>query len=45
VSEIEEQIKYIEKKSEVEEELKKIDINSLTPIEALNIISELKNKM
>ena len=45
VSDIEEEIKYIEKKSEIEEELKKIDINSLTPIDALNIISKLKEKL
>lgn len=45
ISNVEEQIKYIEKKSEIEEELKKIDVNSLTPIEALNLLSELKNKI
>lgn len=38
-------IEYIEKESEVEELLKKIDINSLTPMQALNKINELKNKL
>jgi DNA mismatch repair protein MutS len=33
------------KTSEVEEELKKIDVNNLTPIEALNILNELKKKL
>jgi DNA mismatch repair ATPase MutS len=30
------------KESKVEKELQKIDINNLTPIEALNKLSELK---
>jgi DNA mismatch repair ATPase MutS len=38
-------VKEVEKKSEVEEELKKIDLNNLTPIESLNLISKLKNKL
>ena len=33
------------KESEVEEELKKLDILELTPIKALNILSELKEKI
>ncbi len=36
------EVVYIEKDSEVENKLKEIDINSLTPIQALNLISELK---
>lgn len=39
-----EKIVYKEKESEVEEILKSIDVNSLTPIEALNLIYNLKNK-
>ncbi len=38
-------IKEVEKKSIVEEELQKIDVNNLTPIEALNLINELKKKL
>lgn len=38
-------IEYIEKDSEVEKLLKKIDVNNLTPMEALNKISELKSKL
>jgi DNA mismatch repair ATPase MutS len=38
-------IKEIEKKSEVEEKLKHIDLNNLTPIEALNLVNELKKKV
>lgn len=45
VSPIEQEIKYIEKKSEIEEELKNIDLNTLTPIQALNKLSELKGKL
>jgi len=40
---IESKNNIIEKKSKIEEELKKININDLTPIEALNKLSELKN--
>ena len=32
-------------KSEVEEELKKIDVLNLTPIEAINVLYELKDKV
>ncbi|QFR39461.1 DNA mismatch repair protein MutS [Candidatus Gracilibacteria bacterium 28_42_T64] len=39
------EIQYIEKKSEVEEELENIDVNNLTPVEALNLLSNLKGKM
>ncbi|MFK7780442.1 MAG: DNA mismatch repair protein MutS [Candidatus Gracilibacteria bacterium] len=38
-------IEYIEKDSEVEKLLKQIDVNNLTPMDALNKISELKNKL
>ncbi len=46
---IESDIKIVEKKEEIkkesmlEKELKKIDINNLTPIEAINKLNELKN--
>lgn len=40
-----EKIVYKEKESEVEEILKKLDINSLTPIKALTLLSELKDKI
>ena len=42
-------VEYIEKEviciSEVEQELKKIDVNNLTPIEALSKLNELKWKI
>ena len=38
-------LNFEEKKSEVEEELKKIDILNITPIEAINILSKLKEKI
>ena len=38
-------IEYIEKESEVENILKNIDVNNLTPIEALNKIFEMKKKI
>ncbi len=44
-TEIKEKIVYKEKESEIEKELKKIDVNNLTPIQALNILGELKGKM
>jgi DNA mismatch repair ATPase MutS len=34
-----------EKESEIEKELEKIDVNNLTPIEALNELSKLKSKL
>lgn len=40
--EVEEETPYTH---EVLEELKRIDVNDLTPIQALNILSELKNKV
>ncbi|MDD5769841.1 MAG: DNA mismatch repair protein MutS [Candidatus Gracilibacteria bacterium] len=40
-TEIKEKIIY--KESEIEKELKNIDVNSLTPIEALNLINKWKN--
>jgi DNA mismatch repair protein MutS len=36
--------KVIYKKSNIEEEFNNIDINNLTPIEALNLLNDLKNK-
>ena len=36
------EIKIIEKKSEIEEKIKNLDINNLSPIEALNFLNELK---
>lgn len=38
-------IEYIKQDSEVENMLKGIDINSLTPIEALNFLNKLKSKI
>jgi DNA mismatch repair protein MutS len=38
-------IEYIEKDSEVEKLLKKIDVNNLTPMDALNKLNELKSKL
>lgn len=38
-------IEYVEKESEVENILKNIDVNNLTPIEALNKIFEMKKKI
>lgn len=38
-------IKELEKKSEIEEKIKNIDLNNLTPIEALNLINEFKKKI
>lgn len=40
-----EKIIYKEKKSEVEEILQNIDVNNYTPIQALNLINELKSKL
>jgi DNA mismatch repair ATPase MutS len=36
-----EKIVYKEKESQVEKILKEVDINNLTPIEALNLLNEL----
>lgn len=36
---------FEEKKSEVEEEIKKIDVLNITPMEAINILSKLKDKI
>ena len=36
---------FEEKKSEVEEEIKKIDVLNITPMEAINILSKLKEKI
>lgn len=44
-SEVKEKIVYKEKKSEVEEKLKIIDVNSLTPLEALNLLNQLKHNL
>ena len=38
-------LNFEENKSEVEEELKKIDVLNITPIEAINILSKLKEKI
>ena len=38
-------LNFYEKKSEVEEEVKNIDILNITPIEAINILSKLKEKV
>jgi len=46
-SKIEEKIivKEITKKSKIEEEIKNINLNNLTPLDALNLVSEFKNKL
>ena len=44
-SEVGEQIKEYKKKSEIEEELKDLNINLLTPIDALNKLREMKKKL
>ena len=38
-------LNFEENKSEVEEELKKIDVLNITPIEAINILNKLKEKI
>lgn len=38
-------VEYVEKDSEVEKELKHLDLNNLTPMEALSKLNELKNKI
>lgn len=38
-------LNFEEKKSEVEDEIKKVDILNITPIEAINILSKLKEKV
>jgi DNA mismatch repair protein MutS len=37
--------KIVQKQSEVEELLKQIDVNNLTPMEALNKLNELKSNI
>lgn len=44
-SQVKEKIVYKEKESQIENELKNIDVNSLTPLEALNFLSELRKKI
>lgn len=43
--EVKEKILYKEKESEIEKELKKIDVNNLTPMQALSLLGDLKNKV
>jgi DNA mismatch repair ATPase MutS len=38
-------VEYIEKESEVEDLLAQIDVNNLTPMDALNKLNELKRKL
>ncbi len=38
-------IEYVEKESEIDKLLKDIDVNNLTPMEALNKINEMKSKL
>ena len=38
-------LNFEEKKSEVEEDIKNIDILNITPIEAINFLSKLKEKI
>ncbi len=40
-----EKVKYVEKESVVEKELKEIDVNNMTPIDAFNLILKLKGKV
>lgn len=40
-----EKVVYLDKESEVEKSLKEVDVNSLTPIEALNLVNKLKSKL
>ena len=40
-----EKIIYKEKDSEVENRIKELDLNTITPLEALNILNELKGKI
>jgi len=42
---VEEKVVYKEKTSEVEELLKNLDVNHLTPMQALNLLGELKGKV
>jgi len=37
--------KEVFKNSKIEQKLRKIDVNNLTPIEALNLLNELKSKI
>ena len=39
------QVEYMEKDSQIEKDIRNLDIDSLTPIEALNLISQFKNKI
>lgn len=39
------EVVYKEKKSQVEEELRTVDENTLTPLEALNLVASLKKKL
>ncbi len=39
------EVKIIEKESKIEEKLRKIDVDNLTPIEALNFLGEMKGEM
>lgn len=38
-------IKYVKKESKIEKKLSMIDVNNLTPIEALNLLSEMKKEV
>lgn len=42
---VEPEVKIIEKESKIEEELKRLDLNNFTPMEALNKLFELKSKL
>lgn len=39
------EVMYKEKQSQLEEDLKILDINNLTPIEAMNLLMEMKKKL
>jgi len=38
-------IEYVKKDSDIEKELSNLDLNNLTPIDALNILSNMKKKI
>jgi len=45
INETQKEIEYLEKESKIEEELKNLDLNSFTPLQALNKLHELKEKL
>jgi len=39
------EVKVVKEKSQIEEEIKKLDLNSLTPLDAMNKLSEFKGRI